>query len=62
MDNLREFVQQYLDGELELHIKSEPIPEDNSGPVTVRTALIRAMHENTVCVSEELAIPQYLVF
>lgn len=35
VDNLRAFVQQYLDGELEIYVKSEPIPEDNSGPVKV---------------------------
>ncbi len=29
-------MQQYLDGELELYIKSEPVPEDNDGPVKVR--------------------------
>ena len=37
VDNLRAFVQQYLDGELEIYVKSEPIPEDNSGPVKVCT-------------------------
>jgi hypothetical protein len=35
VDNLRAFVQQYLDGELEIYVKSEPIPEDNTGPVKV---------------------------
>lgn len=35
VDNLKAFVQQYLDGELEIYVKSEPIPEDNSGPVKV---------------------------
>lgn len=35
VDNLREFVRQFVDGELEPYIKSEPLPEDNSGPVTV---------------------------
>jgi len=35
VDSLRTFVQQYLDGELELYIKSEPVPEDNDGPVKV---------------------------
>ena len=35
MDNLRQFVAQFLAGELEPYIKSEPLPEDNSGPVTV---------------------------
>ena len=34
VDNLKTFAQQYLDGELEPYIKSEPIPED-SGPVKV---------------------------
>lgn len=35
VDNLRKFVQQFVDGELEPYIKSEPVPEDNDGPVTV---------------------------
>ena len=35
VDNLREFAQEYLDGGLEPYIKSEPVPEDNSGPVKV---------------------------
>ena len=35
VDNLKAFIQQYLDGELEIYVKSEPIPEDNSGPVKV---------------------------
>lgn len=35
VDNLKEFVQQYYDGALEVHVKSEPIPEDNDGPVKV---------------------------
>ena len=35
MDNLKAFVQKYLDGELEVYVKSEPVPEDNSGPVKV---------------------------
>ncbi len=34
VDTFRTFIQQYLDGEIELYIKSEPIPED-SGPVKV---------------------------
>ena len=36
VDSLKEFVQDYLDGKLEPHIKSEPVPADNTGPVTVR--------------------------
>ena len=39
VDNLRNFAQQFVDGELEPYIKSEPIPEDNDGPVKVRRAL-----------------------
>lgn len=35
VDSLRAFVQQYLDGEVEPYIKSEPVPEDNDGPVKV---------------------------
>jgi len=35
VDNLRKFVQQFVDGELEPYIKSEPVPENNDGPVTV---------------------------
>ena len=37
VDNLRGFVRQFLDGEIEAYIKSEPIPEDNTGPVKVST-------------------------
>ena len=37
VDNLKQFVQQYYDGALEVYVKSEPIPEDNDGPVKVRT-------------------------
>jgi len=40
VDSLRTFVQQYLDGELELYIKSEPVPEDNDGPVKVRVMVL----------------------
>ena len=39
VDNLRGFVTQFMDGELEPYIKSEPLPEDNSGPVTVSHTL-----------------------
>ena len=39
VDNLRNFAQQFVDGELEPYIKSEPIPEDNDGPVKVRRAM-----------------------
>jgi protein disulfide isomerase family A protein 3 len=35
VDNLRQFAQDLTDGKLKPHIKSEPVPEDNSGPVTV---------------------------
>jgi len=30
-------LQDYLDGKIEAHVKSEPIPESNDGPVTVVT-------------------------
>ncbi len=42
VDSLRAFVQQYVDGELEVYIKSEPIPEDNDGPVKVRSLSVAA--------------------
>ena len=35
VDTFRTFIQQYLDGEIEVYIKSEPIPEDDGGPVKV---------------------------
>lgn len=35
VDNLKEFAQSFLDGELEPYVKSEPVPEENDGPVTV---------------------------
>lgn len=38
VDNLRDFVEKLLEGELEPFIKSEPIPEDNSAPVKVAVA------------------------
>ena len=38
VDSLREFITQFLAGEVEPYIKSEPLPEDNSGPVTVSHA------------------------
>eukprot|EP00163_Fabomonas_tropica_P011890 TRINITY_DN2285_c0_g1_i1.p1 TRINITY_DN2285_c0_g1~~TRINITY_DN2285_c0_g1_i1.p1 ORF type:complete len:489 (+),score=191.04 TRINITY_DN2285_c0_g1_i1:245-1711(+) len=38
VDNMRKFVEQYIAGELEPWIKSEPIPADNSGPVTTLVA------------------------
>jgi len=31
---VQQFVQDTLDGKIEAHVKSEPIPEDNNGPVT----------------------------
>jgi protein disulfide isomerase family A protein 3 len=40
VDTLRVFVRQFLDGEIEPFIKSEPLPEDNSGPVTVSPSLL----------------------
>ena len=39
VDNLRQFAQSFLDGELEPHVKSEPVPDPNEGPVTVRKYL-----------------------
>lgn len=38
VDSLRNFATQLLDGELEPFIKSDPIPEQNEGPVTVAVA------------------------
>lgn len=35
VDTLEQFVQDFLAGKLEPHLKSEEIPEDNSGPVKV---------------------------
>ena len=35
VESLREFVAQLVAGEIEPYIKSEPLPDDNSGPVTV---------------------------
>ena len=50
VDNLREFVQEYLDGGLEPYIKSEPVPEDNSGPVKVVCVCVCARTCVCVCV------------
>ncbi|XP_071502882.1 protein disulfide-isomerase A3-like [Diadema antillarum] len=38
MDELRSFLQKYFNGELEQYLKSEPVPEDNDGPVKVVVA------------------------
>jgi len=35
MDNLEKFVNDFLDGKVEPYLKSEPVPEDNDGPVKV---------------------------
>lgn len=35
-DNFKKFVQDYLDGKLEVHVKSEPVPTSNDQPVKVR--------------------------
>ena len=48
MDNLRNFAQQFVDGELEPYIKSEPIPEDNDGPVKVRRAMTLVTLHNSL--------------
>lgn len=36
IENLETFVKKFLDGSLEPHLKSEPLPEKNDGPVKVR--------------------------
>lgn len=36
MEALESFLQQYFDGTLKRYLKSEPIPENNDGPVKVR--------------------------
>uniref|UniRef100_S4RTG1 Protein disulfide-isomerase n=2 Tax=Petromyzon marinus TaxID=7757 RepID=S4RTG1_PETMA len=38
--SLENFLQDYFDGKLKKHLKSEPIPEDNDGPVKVVVAEI----------------------
>merc|ERR1719412_2384436 len=35
VDNLQQFVSEFASGSLKPYIKSEPIPEDNTGPVKV---------------------------
>ena len=35
VENLEKFVNDFLDGKIKPYLKSEPIPEDNSGPVKV---------------------------
>ena len=44
VDNLRQFVNTYLDGGLEPYMKSEPIPEPNDGPVKVTHFLLTTLH------------------
>lgn len=34
---LERFLQDYFDGKLKRYLKSEPIPENNDGPVKVRS-------------------------
>ncbi len=36
---LEKFLQDYFDGNLNRYLKSEPIPENNDGPVKVRQAI-----------------------
>nr|WLF82757.1 putative disulfide isomerase [Tityus melici] len=38
MDTFEKFLKDFLDGKLEAHIKSEPVPENNDGPVKVAVA------------------------
>jgi len=38
MENLEQFVRDLTDGKLKPHLKSEPVPEDNDGPVKVVVA------------------------
>ncbi|XP_035211283.1 protein disulfide-isomerase A3-like, partial [Stegodyphus dumicola] len=38
IENFEEFVKKFLDGSLEPHLKSEPLPEKNDGPVKIAVA------------------------
>eukprot|EP00058_Branchiostoma_floridae_P016549 XP_002602037.1 hypothetical protein BRAFLDRAFT_59159 [Branchiostoma floridae] len=38
VDNLEKFVRDFLDGKVKRYLKSEPVPEDNDGPVKVVVA------------------------
>jgi len=38
IENFEDFVKKFLDGSLEPHLKSEPLPEKNDGPVKVAVA------------------------
>lgn len=38
IDNLKKFVDDLENGRLEPYLKSEPVPSDNNGPVTVAVA------------------------
>ena len=37
VENLEKFVNDFLDGKVKPYLKSEPVPEDNDGPVKVCT-------------------------
>lgn len=37
---LEKFLQDYFDGKLKRYLKSEPIPENNDGPVKVASLII----------------------
>lgn len=36
---LERFLQDYFDGKLKRYLKSEPVPENNDGPVKVRRGI-----------------------
>ncbi|KAK2151762.1 hypothetical protein LSH36_352g00009 [Paralvinella palmiformis] len=38
MENLEKFIRDFLDGQIKPYLKSEPVPEDNDGPVKVVVA------------------------
>lgn len=40
---LERFLQDYFDGKLKRYLKSEPIPENNDGPVKVSRRMRRAL-------------------
>lgn len=43
MDGLKEFATQFLNGELTAYVKSEPVPENNDGPVKVGDIMLLSM-------------------
>lgn len=45
---MEKFLQDYFDGKLKRYLKSEPVPENNDGPVKVRQRIVSALINNDI--------------